>query len=629
MSDMLSIGTSALLAYRNALNVVSHNIANANTTGYSRERVDLQAVPGAASTAGTMGDGVEVQSVQRISDGFVQQQLVSDDASYNRINTFQTFASQADAALSDSSAGLAAPLQSFFDSLNSLASTPTSSSTRQSVLYSAQSLSNTFNSLQQQLAGLNSQIAGSTTTTVSQINAYAKQLAQLNGAISQATAQGNGQAPNDLLDQRDQLLRNIGSDVGVTSNTNADGSVDVFLGSGQSLVLGGSANSLSVQADPYGQKQDIVLNSGASSSVITSQLSGGTLGGLLDTQRELIDPAINQLGKIAVNLASAVNAQNAKGMDQYGQMGGALFSVPAPAAIAASSNSGSGSVTASIADAGQLTGSDYVLKYSGSGWSMTDSLTGASVALSGDGSAANPLTGAGLSIVTGGTPAAGDQFPVRPTYNAAGSLQLTTTDPAKVAAAAPVQVKAGAANTGSASIGGITVTDAGNAALLSSSVISFTSASTYSINGAGSYPYTNGSPISVNGVQLQLSGTPATGDSFTLGASSGASGDNSNAVLLAGIASQTLLDGGTDTLASANAALVSGVGAQAQQATAQLSAQTSIRTQDQATRDSASGVNLDEEAASLMQFQQAYQAAAQVISTSNTLFQSLLTALQG
>ena len=622
---MLSIGTSALLAYRNALNVVSHNIANANTDGYSRERVDLQAVPGAASTTGTIGDGVTVQSVQRISNSFVQAQLVTDDASYNRINTYQTYASQADAALSDSSAGLASPLQGFFDSLNSLASTPTSSSTRQGVLYAAQTLSSTFNNLQSQLASLDSQIAGSTATTVSQINAYAKQLAQLNTAISQATAQGNGQAPNDLLDQRDQLLRNIGSDIGITSTSNADGSVNVFLGSGQALVLGSNANSLSLQADAYGQKQDVVLNSGNSKSIITSQVSGGSLGGLLDAQRELIDPAISQLGKLAVTLASAVNAQNAKGMDQYGQLGGALFSVPPPAVTASSANT----VSASIADASQLSGSDYVLKYNGSGWSMTDAASGASIALSGDGSAANPLTGAGLSIVTGGTPAAGDQFLVRPTYGAAGSIAVTTSDPGKVAAAAPVQVKAGGGNSGAARVGGVTVSDAGNASLLATSVIQFTSATTYSVNGAGSYAYTSGTPISVNGVQLQLSGTPAAGDSFTVSANSGGSGDNSNATLLAGIANQTLLNGGVDTLASANASLVSTVGAQAQQATAQLSAQTAIRSQDQSTRDSASGVNLDEEAASLMQFQQAYQAAAQVISTSNTLFQSLLSALHG
>ncbi len=627
MSDMLSIGSSALLAYRTALDVVSQNIANANTPGYSRQRVDLQGVPGVTLPSGTVGNGVQVQTVQRLNDAFMQQQLVADDSSYNRINTFQTYSSQADSLMSGSSSGLAQPLQQFFTALNSLSSSPTSSATRQALLSSGQSLSATFNSLQQQLSGIDSQVSGSITTTVSQINSYASQLAQLNGSISRATAQGNGQPPNDLLDQRDQLLRNMASDVGINTTINGDGTVNVFVANGQALVLGGNTNTLSVQADAFGQGQDIVVNSGSTKSIVTGQLSGGSLGGMLDTRREVIAPAMEQLGKLAVTLAGAVNAQNAKGMDQYGQLGGNFFTPPAVGVTAASGNSGSASITASISNTSQLTGSDYLLKYNGSSWSLVDQGSGASVALSGAGTAASPLTAAGVSLVVSGTPAAGDQFLVQPTHFAAASLQVAITDPARVAAATPVQTAAGSANTGSAKIGSALVTDASNPNLLSTSTIQFTSANTYSINGTGSYSYVSGGSIAINGVQVQISGTPASGDSFTLSANSASSSDNSNAQAMANIANQTLLNGGVDTLSSANAALVSQVGAQAQQAKTQLSAETAIRTQDQTQRDSLSGVNLDEEAASMMQFQQAYQAAAQVISTSNTLFQSLLSAL--
>ena len=628
MSDMLSIGSSALLAYRNALNVVSQNIANANTPGYTRQAVDLQNVAGAPSPAGTIGNGVQVQTVQRLSDGFMQQQLVADDSNYNRINTFPTYASQADSALSSTSSGLSTPLQGFFSALNSLSSSSSSTATRQALLSSAQTLSSTFNSLQQQLTGLDAQVSGGVSTTVGQINGYATQLAQLNLSISQATAQGSGQPPNDLLDQRDQLLRNMASDIGVSTTTNTDGSVNVFVANGQALVLDGNANSLSVQPDSFGQNQDIVLNSGSSKSVITSQVSGGTLGGMLDTRREVIDPAMNQLGQLAVTLASAVNTQNAKGMDQYGQLGGNFFAPPAVSVAAAGSNTGGASIGASVADVSQLTASDYLLKYNGSSWSLTDQASGASVALSGSGTAASPLSGAGLQIVVGGTPAAGDEFLVQPTHSAAASLQVAITDPARIAAASPVQTAAGSANTGSASIGSALIVDAANPSLLSTSTIQFTSATSYTINGAGSYSYGSGGNISVNGAQVQITGTPAAGDSFTLSANSASSSDNSNAQLMSNIASQTLLNGGLDTISSANAALVSSVGAQSQQAQSQLSAETSIRAQDQTQRDSVSGVNLDEEAASMMQFQQAYQAAAQIIATSNTLFASLITALQ-
>jgi flagellar hook-associated protein 1 FlgK len=628
MSGMLSIGSSALAAYQAALNVVSQNIANANTPGYVRQAVNLQNVAGAPLPSGTIGDGVQVQSVQNLSDQFMQQQVIADSSSYNRINTFETYASQADGALSDSSAGLSAPLQGFFSAVSSLSSSPTSTATRNALLSSAQTLSSTFNSLQQQLTGMGSQISGGITSTVTQINGYATQLAQLNISIAQATVQGSGQQPNDLLDQRNELLQNMAGDIGISTTTNADGSVNVYVANGQALVLDGNANSLSVQPDPFGQNQDIVLNSGKSSSVITSQVSGGTLGGLLDSQREVIDPAMNQLGQLAVSLATAVNSQNAKGMNQYGQLGGNIFTPPAVSVTAASSNTASASVSASITGASQLTASDYLLQYNGSSWNLINQSSGASVALSGSGTAASPLTGAGLQIVVDGTPAAGDQFLVQPTHFAAGALQVAITDPGLIAAATPVQTAASTSDKGSATIGTAQVTDVTNSNLLSTSTIQFTSSTSYTVNGAGSYSYTSGGNIAVNGVQVQITGTPAAGDSFTLSANTASSSDNSNAQLMAGITNQTLLNGGLNTLGSANAAMVSQFGAQAQQAKQQLSAETSIQSQDQTQLSSVSGVNLDEEAASMMQFQQAYQAAAQVIATSDTLFQSLVTALQ-
>jgi flagellar hook-associated protein 1 len=628
MSDMLSIGSSALQAYQTALNVISQNITNANTPGYVRQAVNLQNVASSALPNANTGDGVEVQSVVNLSDQFLQQQLVADSSSYNRINTFQGYASQVDSALSDSSAGLATPLQNFFTALNSLSASPTSTATRQSLLSSAQSLVSTFNSLQQQLTGLNSQISGSVTSTVSQINGYATQLAQLNTSIAQATVQGNGQAPNDLIDQRSELLQNLAADIGVTTSTNADGSINVYTANGQPLVLDGSANSLSVQPDAFGENQDIVLKSGSGSSVITSQISGGNLGGLLDAQREVIDPAMNQLGQLAVTLADAVNGQNAAGMTQYGTLGGDIFTAPTVAVTGASGNTGSATVSATVSATGQLSADDYLLTYNGSGWSMVDQSTGASVALSGAGTAASPLSGAGLNLVISGTPAAGDQYLVQPTRFAAGSLQMAITDPGLIAAASPVQTAAASANTGTGTIGDATVVDAQNPNLLSTSTIQFTSADTYSVNGSGSYTYSSGGNITVNGVQVQISGAPAAGDSFTISANSGSSSDNTNAQLLAGIANQTLLGGGLNTISSANAAMVSQFGSVAQQANNQLSAETAIQTQDQNQNSSVSGVNLDEEAANMMQFQQAYQAAAQVIATSSTLFSSLLTALQ-
>lgn len=628
MSDMLSIGSSALQAYQTALNVIGQNISNANTAGYVRQTVNLQNVAASSSTTAGTGDGVEVQSVQNISDQFLQQQLVTDSSNYNRINTLQGYAAQVDSALSDSSAGLATPLNNFFTALNTLSSSPTSTASRQALLTSAQTLASTFNSLQQQLTGLSSQASGGVTATVSQINGYASQLAQLNTSIAQATAEDNGQPPNDLIDQRNELLQNLAGDIGVTTTSNSDGSINVFTAGGQPLVMDGSANSLSVQPDSFGQNQDIVLKVGSDATDITSQVSGGSLGGLLDAQREVIEPAMSQLGQLAVTLANAVNSQNASGMTQYGTLGGNIFNTPAVSVSGASSNSGSATIGGTVSSGSTVSTDDYLLQYNGSSWSMVDQTTGTSVPLSGSGTASSPLTGAGLQLVVSGTPAAGDEYLVQPTQYAAGSLQVAISDPGLIATAGPVQTAASSSNSGSGSISSATVENAQDPNLLSTSTIQFSSADTYSINGSGSYSYTSGGDISVNGVQVQISGAPAAGDSFTISPSSGSSSDNSNAELLAGIASDKLLGGGLNTLSSANASMVSQFGDVAQQAQNQLIAETAVQTQDQNQNNSVSGVNLDEEAADMVQYQQAYQAAAQVIATSATLFSSLITALQ-
>ena len=625
MSDMLSIGSSALQAYRTALNVVSNNIANANTPGYSRERIDLQAQNGVTTTIGSIGTGVNIQGVQRITDSYAQAQLVGASSSYNRINTLQAYSSQLDSLLSDSNSGLSGPLQSFFADLNSLGSNPSSTAVRQTLLTDAGSLSSAFNGLQQQFDSMSQQLDSSVSGAVGQVNGYATQLAQLNLQISQASAQG--QTPNALLDQRDQLLQNIAANVGISTIPNADGSVNVFIASGQPLVLGTTANALSVQPDAYGQSQDIVLSNGGTKSVVTSQLSGGTIGGIMDFKREVLQPASDQLGQLALGLSSAINAQHAQGMDQYGQLGGAFFSVPAPQVSAASTNTGTGGVSASITNLGSLSADDQVLSYNGSSWTMTDASTGVQTALTGAGTAASPLTGGGLQLVLGGTAAAGDKFLVQATRYAAGGLALAISDPARVAAASPVQTKASVGNTGSSTVSAATITNAADPNLLAATTIQFTSGSTYSINGAGSYSFSSGSPISLNGWQIRISGTPASGDSFTVSANAAGSGDASNAKGLAAVINKAFLNGGNDTLATANAALVSKVGAQAQQAGVQLSAQTAIQSQAQTAVASVSGVNLDEEASDMMRFQQAYQAAAQVVSTSNTLFQSLLQAV--
>ncbi|MDB5967587.1 MAG: flgK [Hydrocarboniphaga sp.] len=628
MSDLLGIGSSALLAYRSALNVVGQNIANANTAGYSRQRIDL-AARSLSGGAVANGDGVSVRSIQRLSDQFVFSRMVSQDSSLARISTFSAQATSVDSWLSGTNTGLSSSMQGFFDSVNSLGSSASSSATRQVVLSGAAALSSRFNDLQNNFNAADGDVDARLADTTSQVNLLAKQVATLNERIAQATAANAGELPNELMDQRDIALRSLATQVGISTTTTDDGSVNVTLGSGQALVLGTRAATLDVVADAYGRPRALVLNGGGAPVTVTQQVSGGTLGGLLDFRREVLEPAMNQLGTIASALSSAINAQHAEGMDQYGEMGGALFTVPTGTTTPARTNTGTATLSASIGDIGALTSQDYTLSYDGASWKMSDAGTGAPVALSGSGTAADPLVANGVKLVLGGSAQAGDQFLVQPTRNAAGQFKLAISDPARLAAASPLRTSAGTGNSGLSSIGAPEVLDAGNPNLLQTTTIAFTSASTYTINGSGSYTLASDGAIAVNGWSAKLGGIPASGDSFTLSRNDGASGDNSNALALAAVANQGLLSGGRNTLAAANSALVSAVGSQASQASTQLDAQTSLSTQTQAERDSVSGVNLDEEAADLIRFQQAYQAAAQIVSAANTLFDSLLSAVRG
>jgi flagellar hook-associated protein 1 len=267
------------------------------------------------------------------------------------------------------------------------------------------------------------------------------------------------------------------------------------------------------------------------------------------------------------------------------------------------------------------------LSYTGGTYSLTDASTGAAVAFTGTGSPANPITAAGLSITLAGTPASGDKFLIQPTASAASSFGVALTNPSQLAAAGAIQTSAANANSGGATISSGTVTDATNPNLLTATTIQFTSATTYSVNGTGSFAYTSGSNISLNGWQVQISGSPAAGDSFTVQGNTTGSGDNRNALAMANQQTLGVLSGGAVSINSATSGLVTSVGSQAQQVNTAQTAQAAVNAQALTNNQSVSGVNLDEEAAKLLQFQQAYQASSQAFSIGNSTFTTFLSAI--
>ena len=631
MPDMLNTAISGLMAFQQELDTTSNNISNANTPGYSRETTDLVSVPGPYIGGVSIGDGVQVSSVQRVYDQTVASQVVSATSAYNQLNSFSTQAAEVDNLLGSTSNGLSSQLQSLASALQTVANAPTSSASRQAFLSQAQQLVSNLQSDDSSLQGLDSQANTQLTSDASQVTPLAQSIATLNKQIMADTSQST-QAPNSLLDQRDQLINQLATYVNVTTSQQSDGSVNVYIGSGQTLVTGTSAASLTTIQNAYDPTQDdLGLSSPAGAIDVTQQISGGTLGGTLQFRSQMLQPAQNSLGQIAVVLSGAMNAQNQAGLDQSGNPGGAIFSVGAPSVLPDSANNGNATVSATVSNANAITTDNYILRYDGTNWTLSNASSGGNVPMTGNGTAGNPFVADGLSLVVGAGAQAGDSYLVEPTSAAVSGMQVLLTDPSQLAAAAPLLTSANAGNTGNATI------DQGSVATNGSWIrgnytLSFTGPAAYQItNSAGvvvqNGAYISGAPINFNGIQVAVSGAPAAGDSFSINDNANGSGDNRNLTVMAGLLNQALI-GGTTSINSAVNQMVTNIGIQTSQAQSGTTAQQSVLTDASNAQQSVSGVNLDEEAANLVQYQQAYQAAAQVINVSSTLFKSLLDAVQ-
>ena len=641
---ILGTATSGLLAFQRALSTTGHNIANANTPGYSRQRVEIQTQTPQISGAGFIGTGVVANSVVRYYDQFLVDRVRGGTAASTGLETYHEYASRIANVLGDANAGLNGALEGFFDAMQSVANDPTSIPARQLMLSEADSLAGRFHYLNSQLSSTRSEVNAQLGTTVTELNILSQSIADINRAIVVATGRGGGQPPNDLLDKRDVLLGQMSELVSVSTLAQDDGSVNVFIGNGQALVTGFSAATLGVASSAFDATQkEITYTAGGAPAVITGNISGGKLGGLLSFRDDILDPAQNDLGRIAVVLGTEFNQQQALGMDLDGNPGAAFFALGTPQTSAAVNNSGSGTVAVSY-DTGNiagLTAQNYIMSYDGAVWNLADE-DGNAVAMTGAGTAGSPFIADGLSIVVGGAPFAGDRFQIRPTRDGGQDIGLALDNPRALAAAAPVRFAEATnanglpTNTGTGAFSFASV-DSGFAALAATVTFSFdagTNQFTYTDGGAvnGTLAYDpgtdSGTSFTVAGVNFRVTGTPADGDSFSLGNNLGGAGDNGNALLMAGLQTKLSIEGGTTSFQGAYAQLIGEVGSKTRQAEVGSVAQQALLSQAQQDRDALSGVNLDEEAANMIRFQQAYQAMAQVIGVADSIFQTLLSAVR-
>ena len=631
-SNLFTSALSGMNAAQIGLATTEHNIANANTPGFTRQEVLIGSRPPQSFGGSFLGQGVDIVGVKRIYDQFLTTQVQQEQNQASYLSTYHSAMKQIDNLIADPTAGVSPAMQEFFNAVNGVANNPESVPARQTLLGGAQFVTNRFRAIDQRLTDIANGLTGQITSSVNTINTYAQQIATLNGNIKRATAASQGgQLPNDLLDQRDQVINQLNKEIKVSVQTQTDGAVSVFVGNGQALVINEQAMSLrTIQSSSDPSKVDIVYQSGNNTIPLQqNSLQGGNLGAYLAFRDQSLEPARNALGRVALGLAASINQQNQLGQDLNGVLGGNLFNTAVPRADKGALNTGTAVVSAAISDVGALTTSDYQLKFDGANYTMLRLSDNTTTNLG----ATLPQTVDGFTVsLTAGAAAAGDTFLIRPTANGARDIGVATSDPAKIATAVPMRATAALTNIGSATIGSGTV----NTPLpldpnLQASVsITFDTPTTFTVTGAvpavvGSVAYTSGADISYNGWTVQITGTPSVGDIFDITQNTNATGDNRNALLLAALQNQNLLANGTIGFQGAYGQLVGEIGAKAHELDVTSQAQTNMVAQTVAAQQAVSGVNLDEEAANLLRYQRAYQAAAKAMQIANTMFDALLS----
>ncbi|QQQ49054.1 flagellar hook-associated protein FlgK [Pseudomonas syringae] len=685
--SLISIGLSGINASSAAINTIGNNTANVDTAGYSRQQVLTTASAQIAlgQGVGYIGTGTTLSDVRRIYNGYLDTQLQSSTALSADAVAYSGQASKTDTLLSDSATGISVQLADFFTKMQGIATSATQSAERSSFLTQAGALSARFNSVSSQLSTQNDNVNTQLDTFTKQVNELTTTLASLNKQITQASA-GNA-TPNTLLDSRSEAVRQLNELVGVKVVEN-NGNFDIYTGTGQSLVSGGTSYKMSASPSPSDPLQyNVQVAYGQTQTDVTSVLTGGSIGGLLRYRNEVLVPATNELGRTAMVLSDQVNSQMNQGIDSKGNFGSNLYSSINSAdaitqrSIGKTTNSvGSGNLNVTIGDTSKLTANDYEVTFSdSSNFSVRRLPNGESV---GSGSLADnpPKQFEGFSVsLNGNTLAAGDSFKVIPTRTGAAGISVALTDAKDIAAAAPLTATAGSSNSGT---GGFTqpvlntksnIYDSTQTADLRNALKSSTPMKLVmgAVNSSGVQSYTlinasGGAVLDQNGnaiggsiiqgqantvklnvgytdttttpnsktafeLQMTISGSPVANDTFSIGMTGGGSSDNRNALAVAGLQTAKtvgVINGGVGTsLSGAYASTVSVVGTLASQSKNDVTATAAVVSQAKSSRDSVSGVSLDEEASNLIKYQQYYTASSQIIKAAQTIFSTLINSL--
>lgn len=631
MSNLLNSSLTGLLAAQAGLRTTANNTANVNTEGYARQRIEQNALPGQQIGRISMGNGVVVEGVDRIYDEFLAAQLRESMGLERRFAAFNEFAQRIDGLLGDTENGISPGLQNFFDQLQTISFDATSIVNRDLLIAQGDSLEARFAQFVDRIDGVNIEMNRRITDFVSTINLTSDAIARTNDLI---VAAGNT-VSSDLIDQRERLLTALSEIIDIRTSESPDGAVNVIVGNGRPLVLNTRSFQLEVQLNEFDpSKLDVVHVVGAQRDVVSQQINGGELGGLLAYRRDGLEQARRALGMVAYSLSESFNDQHARGVDLNGNPGGAFFTTQSPTVISSAQNAGTGVLTATVADPTAIEPRDYLFQFTGAAWQVTDADTGAILPVSGTGAVADPFIIDGMEIVVGGAAVADDRFMVRLASLAARDFGMAISDPAAIAAANPLSASVSLSNISDADISTPFADDPTNPALFQQVDIVFDDPVTYRIYDSGGtdltgpLAYTSGADIVFNGWRARISGAPVAGDAFVIEPSSPGTGDNGNAVALTGVRTTGFMDGGRISINDTIGDMIATVGGASLQSAQNLSAQSALRQQLELDLENVAGVNLDEEAVNALRYQEAFLASSRLIAMADQLFQSLLQAVR-
>ncbi len=658
--DIFSIGVSGLQSSQSSLATTSHNIANVNTQGYSRQRAEQETRYPQFFGGSFFGTGTELSNIQRIINQTINLEMRANLNSLSYNEAFLQEAKLLDNLIADQDTGLNKSLQSFFSALQGMNDNPSSIPARQVVLSEAELLANRFNTLSTAFAKQRESINTSFISAASEVTALASRIADLNtNIVAQSSgSNGFGGQPNDLLDERDRLLNELGKLVTVSAVPQGDGAVNVFIGTGQALVVSGQYSTLSADSSDADLRQTnfFLQIAGTGSRVdVTTQMTGGKIAGLLAFRTNVLEPTVNRLGRVAIGIAEAFNDQHALGMDLNNNLGELFFTdfnnafLSGQRAVPNGLNTGNATLSVSIDNVSQLGDSAYQVSFLGGNYTVTRLSDRAVLGTF----AAFPQTFDGFTITqTGGLAANGDSYVIQPTRDGSAYFSRVIDDVREIAAAGPVRAASSVTNQGSGVVKAVTITNASGTAFATPQAltppirIAFTSATTFdvldmtppgppAVLGSGLYnPAGNNDMLTLAGLaagygyDISLTGNPRTGDTFDFTYNTGGVGDNRNMKLLAELQTENVLDAGGSTFSEAYGRLIADVGTRTHESEINMRATQTLYRQSVSRREEVSGVNLDEEAAQLIKFQQAYEASAQVISVARSLFETLFQSVR-